>query len=141
MRFWDSSALVALLIDEPKSDRVKPLGGDDAAVAVWWGTLVECTSALVRRERGGSITAAARDDGLGALADISQRWFALGPTEALREAAVRAVRVHGLAGGDAFQLAAALDWAEGRPAGRALVSLDNELRAAAVLEGFAVLPA
>ena len=141
MRFWDSSALVSLLIDEPRSDRVKQLGDDDTAVAVWWGTLVDCTSALVRRERGGSITADARDKGFVALGDVSQLWFALGPTEALREAAVRAVRVHGLAGGDAFQLAAALDWAEGRPAGRTFVSLDNELRAAAVLEGFTVLPA
>jgi predicted nucleic acid-binding protein len=141
MRFWDSSALVPLLIDEPRSDRVRQLGDDDTAVAVWWGTLVECTSALVRRERGGSITAVARDRGLVALAEVSQLWFALGPTEALRDAAVRAVRVHGLAGGDAFQLAAALDWAEGRPAGRTFVSLDEELRAAAVLEGFTVLPA
>jgi predicted nucleic acid-binding protein len=141
MRFWDSSALVSLLIDEPRTDRVKRLGDDDFAVAVWWGTIVECTSALVRRERGGGITAVARDNGLAALADVSQLWFALGPTEALREAAVRAVRVHGLAGGDAFQLAAALDWAEGRPAGRAFVSLDDELRTAAVLEGFTVLPA
>jgi predicted nucleic acid-binding protein len=140
MRFWDSSALVSLLINEPRSDRLKALGQEDPAVAVWWGTPVECTSALVRRERGGSITASARDSGLAALSASASLWLAVGPTAALRDAAVRAVRVHGLSAGDALQLAAALDWAEGRPAGRVLVSLDGEVRSAASAEGFAVLP-
>ncbi|HTT67971.1 MAG TPA: type II toxin-antitoxin system VapC family toxin [Gemmatimonadales bacterium] len=140
MRFWDASALVPLLVNEPRSDRLRALGHQDPAVAVWWGTLVECTSALVRRERGGSITASARDSGLAALSASASLWLAVGPTAALREAALRAVRVHGLSAGDAFQLAAALEWAEGRSAGRVLVSLDGEVRSAAGNEGFTVLP-
>jgi predicted nucleic acid-binding protein len=141
MRFWDASALVPLLIDEPRTGPVRALGKDDPDVAVWWGTPVECCSALVRRERGGDITAAARDNALAALAHGVRVWFAIGPTEALREAAWRVVRVHGLSGGDAFQLAAALDWADARAGGRGFVTLDRELGEAARLEGFTVLPA
>ena len=50
------------------------------------------------------------------------------------------VKVHDLRAGDAFQLAAALVWAEDAPLGRTLVSLDQRLREAAQREGFAVLP-
>ena len=140
MRFWDASALVPLLINEPLTGRLKALGDDEVPMAVWWGTIVECTSALVRRERGGAISVAARDNGLAALAEASEYWLAVGPDAALRDAAVRAVRLHRLSAGDALQLAAALDWAGGRPVGHEFVTLDRELRAAASVEGFSVLP-
>jgi predicted nucleic acid-binding protein len=104
-------------------------------------TPVECGAALLRRERGGDITAAARDHGLAAVAHAAQLWFAIGPTEVQREAALRALRVHSLSAGDAFQLAAVLEWAEGRAGGRVLVTLDRELGEAARLEGFTILPA
>ena len=140
MRFWDASALVPLLINEPATERLKGIGEDEVQMCVWWGTPLECTAALVRRERGAAITADARDYGLAALAKLSELWFVIGPDAALREAAVRAVRLHGLTAGDALQLAAALEWAGGRPAGHPLVTLDRELRAAARLEGFTLLP-
>jgi hypothetical protein len=41
---------------------------------------------------------------------------------------------------DSLQLAAALLWTRGRPAGHDLVCLDERLREVAVSEGFAVLP-
>ena len=109
-------------------------------MAVWWGTPVECTSALTRRQRGGEIDEAARDYGLAALESLSERWNVIGPDAALRAAAVRAVRVHGLSAGDAFQLAAAIEWTGGLPSGEEFVTVDRELRAAASLEGFTVLP-
>jgi predicted nucleic acid-binding protein len=140
VRFWDSSALVPLLIEEPHSPRVEKLGRDQVPMAVWWGTLLECTAALIRRARGGGITTAECEYGLGALDAMRQYWFVMGPDTALREAAVRAARLHGLRAGDALQLAAALDWVGGRPAGEQLVTFDEDLGAAARLEGFAVLP-
>lgn len=140
MRFWDSSALVPLLIEEPETARVDKLGRDPVPMAVWWGTVLECTAALIRRARGGGITTAERDHGLDVLGILRKHWFVMGPDAALRSAAERAVRVHGLRAGDGLQLAAALDWVGGRPVGEQFVTLDGELGAAARLEGFSVLP-
>jgi predicted nucleic acid-binding protein len=41
---------------------------------------------------------------------------------------------------DAFQLAAAIIWADGEPEGRNFVSYDKRLRDAARSEGFTVIP-
>ncbi len=37
MRFWDSSALVPLLVDEETSEPLEALFQDEQSVAVWWG--------------------------------------------------------------------------------------------------------
>ena len=51
MRFWDSSAIIPLCVDEAPSVRVKRLAEEDSALIVWWGTPIECYSALARRRR------------------------------------------------------------------------------------------
>lgn len=51
MKFWDTSALVPLLIRESSTDTVLQISGEDPEMAVWWGTETECLSALARRER------------------------------------------------------------------------------------------
>ena len=51
MRFWDTSALVPLLVAEPTSSRVKAWLREDPAVVVWTLTRVELLSALARRRR------------------------------------------------------------------------------------------
>jgi hypothetical protein len=48
MRFWDSSAMVPLLLEQPVSERARALLGVDAEMVAWWGTPVECASALAR---------------------------------------------------------------------------------------------
>ena len=48
--------------------------------------------------------------------------------------------VHPLRAADALQLAAALLWTEGAAMGSQFVCLDQNLREAAVREGFTVLP-
>jgi hypothetical protein len=58
----------------------------------------------------------------------------------VRENAARALLLHPLRAADSLQLAAALLWTRGRPAGHDLVCLDERLREAATSEGFAVLP-
>ena len=60
------------------------------------------------------------------------------PGEELAATALRLLASHPLRAADALQLAAALVWARGRPAGHELVSLDERLRTAATLEGFTV---
>ena len=51
MKFWDSSAIIPLLVREAASDRVRRIVSEDSDMLVWWGTPVECTSAVARRER------------------------------------------------------------------------------------------
>jgi hypothetical protein len=58
----------------------------------------------------------------------------------VRENAARALLLHPLRAAGSLQLAAALLWTRGRPAGHDLVCLDERLREAATSEGFAVLP-
>lgn len=57
-------------------------------------------------------------------------------SDAVREAAVRFLRVHPLRAADALQLAAAFVAAEGRPSSLDLVTLNGRLAAAARKEGF-----
>ena len=50
MKFWDSSAVVPLLVAEPFQTRLVGLLDQDPIMLVWWATPVECTSAVARRE-------------------------------------------------------------------------------------------
>ena len=59
MRFWDSSALLPLLVDEPARERLIALLEEDAEVLAWWGTPVEIASAS-RALRGNPFGSAAR---------------------------------------------------------------------------------
>jgi len=38
MRFWDSSALVPLLLEQPRSDLVRRWLREDVDQVVWWGS-------------------------------------------------------------------------------------------------------
>ena len=141
MRFWDSSAIVPLLVDESESGSVSALLAEDGELTVWWGTRVECASAVRRREREGSLSAAEVGTALGLLDDLTVVAHELTPSEQVRASAERSLAVHDLAAADALQLAAALTW-RGPVGPRAeLVCLDQRLRAAATREGFALLPA
>jgi hypothetical protein len=71
---------------------------------------------------------------------LAGTWVELLPSEAIRAAAERLLAVHVLRAADAFQLAAALAWCGGRPAGHSVVTLDLRLREAASIEGFDTLP-
>ena len=49
MRYWDSSALVPLVVNEAATQRRQALLREDSIVVTWWGSLVECASALNRQ--------------------------------------------------------------------------------------------
>jgi hypothetical protein len=51
VRFWDTSALLPLVIAEPTSRRVRGWLAEDPDVVVWTLTRVELLSALARRLR------------------------------------------------------------------------------------------
>jgi hypothetical protein len=139
MRFWDSSALIPLLVDEVASAGARALLDADHDVAAAWTTEIECASAVARLLREGRLTPDAEDAVLSKLARTARRWMVAEPTETMRRGALRLVRVHNLRAADALQLAAALTFAEGHPASLPLVSLDDRLVDAARREGFPVV--
>ena len=139
MKFWDSSAIVPLLIAEAATPTVQAIAAKDPGILVWWSTEVECASALARLEREGGIDATGAAHAFERMAQLAGGWYEVEPSDSLREAAVRFLRVHQLRAADAVQLAAAFVASERRPSTLELVTLDERLAAAARKEGFAVV--
>ena len=139
MRFWDSSALVPLLVDEPLSGGMRKLYEDDPEVLVWWATSVECVSALARLEREGSLASDGMAAALERLDALAAAWREVLPVADARRIAIRLLRVHALRAADALQLAAAIVASEMRADTLPLVTRDERLAAAADREGFRVV--
>lgn len=135
MRFWDTSALVPLLAEEPATTAAQRLYGEQPAI-VWWATAVECASAVARLERDSALTSVQVAEAFSRLDALRRSWIEVEPGDEVREVARRMLRVHPLRAADALQLAAAWLGAERRPSSLPLVSLDDRLRAAATREGF-----
>jgi uncharacterized protein len=139
VRFWDSSGLVPLVLEEHSSSAARRAFEDEPGLIVWWGSSVECASAISRAERDGRIDAAGSANALAGLRLLQSGWTEIDPTVRLRESAERMVRVHPIRAADAMQLAAALVAAEGQPAALPFLTLDGRLASAADREGFPVL--
>lgn len=139
MRFWDSSAIVPLLVDEPTSAAVMREYEQDPEMLVWWATKAECVSALARLERESLLDAPSMTKSLRRLAALAKAWQEIQPVAPLRHTAVRLLRVHPLRAGDALQLAAAIVAAEEHPETLPFVTLDERLALAAEREGFVVV--
>lgn len=136
MIFWDTSALVPLLVDEPGSAAASALLREGAPMAVWWATPLEIGSALFRRERDGALSHAAVDQCLARLDLLASAWAEVLPTELTREHALNLLRRHPLRAADAAQLGAAITLARARPRGHRFATLDARLARAARGEGF-----
>lgn len=139
MRFWDASALVPFLIDEPTSAGARAALAVDRLIVTWWGTAVECASAVTRGEREGRIVIDEVVTAIRNLEALRAGWTEIEPSVVLRESALRLLRVHPLRAADALQLAAASVAAEGQPRSLPFVTLDDHLAVAADREGFPVV--
>jgi hypothetical protein len=139
VRFWDSSAIVPLITDEPGREPLLSLLEQDPVMAIWWATPVEVASAVARREREGSLDLRAATQVLQKLRALDGAWHQVLPGDALRSTAQRLLRVHPLRAADSLQLAAALAVANGDPGALEFVSLDQRLADAARKEGLDVL--
>jgi uncharacterized protein len=138
VRFWDSSALIPLLVEEASTAQVVETYREDPDVMAWWATPLECISALARLEREGKLAAVAVADALRRLAALEAAWTEVQPVARVRQVATRLLRVHDLRTGDALQLAAATIGASDQPADLPFVTLDERLMRAAEREGFAL---
>lgn len=141
MRFWDSSAILPLLVPEPETRLLSGLLEADASVMVWWGTRLECASALARLEREGRLPSRESVLAWTRLTTLSDGWVEVSPTLAVRDDAERMLRAHPLRAADAVHLAAAVTGSSQRRGSLEFVTLDQRLADAARREGFRVLPA
>ena len=138
MKFWDSSAVVPLLVEQEPSSRVAAWVASDDAMVLWTLTPIEVVSALRRLVREEVI-----EEELGRLAEarmyeMVRACHVVIDVEPVKTLATRLLRLHPLRAFDALQLGAALHWAEGHPQGRTLHTLDSRLALAAQREGFLV---
>lgn len=136
MIFWDSSAVVPLLVNEPASDAAAAVIAADSDMIVWWATPIECLSAVARREADGTLSPADADAARRGIDRLAKTWNEVLACDQVRERAGRLIRTHPLRAADALQLAAALTWARGRPRAHLLSTLDARLAEAARKEGF-----
>ncbi|MSP59663.1 MAG: PIN domain-containing protein [Myxococcales bacterium] len=136
MRFWDSSALVPLVVEQPSSAACRSLLRSDARVVAWAFTESEVLGALCRLGREGFLTADGLAAAMGRLDRHGTRWTKVTAYDDVREEAARLLRAYPLTSVDALQLGAALVAFDGRPRLRGFVALDGRLLGAAAAEGF-----
>jgi hypothetical protein len=139
--FWDSSALVATLLDEPRSQQFIDAFNADPGPVIWWGTPLECHAAVVRAVREKRVTREEASEAAERLREARAQVHEVAPLEAVRTRAMRLLTAHQLRTADSLQLAASLIWCEEKPASETFVCLDLRLREAARREGLTLLPA
>jgi len=138
--FWDASAVVPLLLEEPQSGPIEKIIRKNPGMALWYGTRVECLSALNRRQREKSVKPGDGGVARKILVEIFEGAQVIEPVHEIWIRAERLLETHSLRSGDALQLAAALVWCREKPEGRLFICQDQALREAAGREGFTVLP-
>ncbi|MBI2898886.1 MAG: PIN domain-containing protein [Planctomycetes bacterium] len=139
MRFWDSSALVPLVVEQRSSGACRRLLRSDRDVVAWALAPTEMWSAACRLRREGALGDAGLAEAESRLLRLSRLWHEIVDLEAVRLDAARIIRGHGLRAADALQLAAAVVASGFRPRGRPFVCLDEDLCATARREGFDVI--
>jgi predicted nucleic acid-binding protein len=138
MKFWDSSALISLLVDEADSKARVLLLREDEQLVTWWTSRVECASALNRLCRDQSLDERGLAQALANLERLCETCVEILPSEEVRKRAMRLLRIHPLRAADSLQLAAALVAAREDPSSLAIVTGDEKLKNAAQKEGFVV---
>ena len=139
MNFWDTSALVALSVEEPRRQIALRVLEADEHIVVWWGSTIEYVAAISRRERDGSLTTDEVAVHLSRLNALSQVWYEVQPSRRIKVVAQRLLRVHPLRAADSLQLASALVASEDDPTSLGFVCFDARLNQAAAREGFTIL--
>src|SRR5262249_36587065 len=140
MRFWDSSALVPLVVQQAASAEVEAWIAEDAAVVAWTLTPVELVSAVRRLLREDALVESAAPGAEEVARELMACAHIVSDIERVKTIATRLLRVHALRAADALQLAAALAWVDGPAEGAVLHTFDQRLAVSASREGFRVLP-
>ena len=139
MRFWDSSAILPLLVRESTTQMLLELKKTDEEMVVWWGTETECLSALARREREGGMDRASVSLAEESLEKVLSRSHEVQPSMEVRRIARRLLMTHPLRAADSLQLASALVFSGNQVSELPFVTLDKNLASSAGKEGFSLI--
>jgi len=141
MKFWDSSVIVPLLVTESSTPRyLKLLKADKGGMLVWWGSPIECVSAISRRVREGKLSDSDASKAIMRLEQLRSSWVEIEPSELVRRTAIRLLRVHDLRSDDAMQLAAARVVTRDENASEMVfLTEDERLKQAAARDGFQIV--
>jgi hypothetical protein len=140
VRFWDSSAIVPLVLRQRASAEAERWLEADPEIVTWTLSPVEVVSALRRFVREGALAERSAREAEELTTELIERTHVVADVERVEALACRLLRVHALRGADALQLGAALAWAAGAPRELVLHTFDRRLGLAAEREGFRVLP-
>ena len=140
MRFWDSSALVALLVAHASSSQLRTLYASDAEAVAWTLSDVEIRSALARLERDAALSNKDYQEAVSRAEALWKTLHVVSLVDTVKNRAKRLLGVHLLRSADALQLGAALTVTLDDPLGVEFVCLDERLTDAARREGFVLLP-
>lgn len=99
MRYWDSSALVPLILQEASTPWAVETLREDPTVAVWVLTRTEVTSAIFRKVRMGDLDERHVAPALERLDGWEERWNVVDRIGDVRRRAERLLAVHALTGG------------------------------------------
>lgn len=135
--YWDASALVPLIVREAKTAPYLRLA-QRLSIVTWWGSYLECVSAIQWRVRQGLVAPPQTADSYRLLEELAGEWREVGESDQLRRAAARFLRIHELRTNDALQLGAAMVAGRFEPHQVRFLSDDRQLLRAAEKEGFAV---
>jgi uncharacterized protein len=126
-----------IVLDEVLVERaLQALAGQDPDMLVWWGSQLECVSALTRLERAVALDAKAVATSFERLKQLADSWHELKPGGIVRESAVRFLRVSFVGGSRCSTTCGCLRRSRARPPSLQFVTLDERLAGAARQEGF-----
>lgn len=140
MRFWDSSAIIPLIVKEAQSEYCIQAYRADCDVLAWTMSKIEIFSALCRRLRDGALGPAAFDAATNRMNTLFETIYEVSAIQRVKDRAIRLLRIHPLRAADALQLAAVMVATEENSRRLPLMCFDDRLTAAARLEGFEVSP-
>jgi len=138
--FWDSSAVVPLVVKERQSQYCLELLSSDQEMLVWCLTKVEVVSALCRKLRDGALDQENFRRAKTRLQELLAHAHEVRAIDKVRARALRLLEVHPLRAADACQLAAALVATQEDPTRVAFLTFDKRLEEVAQREGFTVNP-
>lgn len=139
MRFWDSSAIVPLIIEESHSNTCRQILRIDSAQIVFCLSRTEILSALCRRRREDRLDDGDLDIAEARLESLACRWTEVHAITRVREAAEELLHRYPLRAADALQLGACIAIFGKQRRDREFVVLDDVLADAARDEGFKVV--
>ena len=135
MLYLDTSALVKLYVDEPKSEAVKKSVGQADAVATSLLAYAEARAAFARASREGKFAPQVYRRIIGAFEEDWNRYVAVEVTDILVKAAGRLAESRELRGYDALHLASAVSLQNQASVPVTFMAFDRQLMTAAKLEG------